>query len=310
MSRDDVFDLAAGKWRGVLPRFGISPKVLDGKHHPCPVCGGKDRFRFTDRSQRGSFICNHCGAGSGVDLVMRMQGWDFSRAAIEVKAELGGVEKEAAKKSRSAADVRSEMRALWDAGNPVRKGDHVDAYLHGRGIDLASFSPSLRSVQHAAHSRGEMHPAMLARMTSADGSKAVNVHRTFLTLDGRKAPVDPVRKLIFGSTLPPGCAIRLAPAAETLGVAEGIETALSASILTGIACWSTIDADLLTKWTPPPEARSIVIFADNDRSFTGQAAAAALAKRLVAAGLMASIEMPPDVGTDWNDVLMTRRVAA
>lgn len=52
-----------GQWREVLPRFGISPAILDGNHHPCPGCGGKDRFRFDDQDGRGTWICSQGGEG-------------------------------------------------------------------------------------------------------------------------------------------------------------------------------------------------------------------------------------------------------
>ena len=54
-----------GRWREVLPRFGISAATLDGKHHPCPGCGGKDRFRFDDKNGRGTWICSQ-GGGDAV----------------------------------------------------------------------------------------------------------------------------------------------------------------------------------------------------------------------------------------------------
>ena len=41
---------AAGRWQEILPALGgIPSEVLDGKHHFCPRCGGKDRFRMIDR---------------------------------------------------------------------------------------------------------------------------------------------------------------------------------------------------------------------------------------------------------------------
>ncbi|MDM4912857.1 primase-helicase zinc-binding domain-containing protein [Escherichia coli] len=52
---------------------GLSIDVPDSsrRHAPCPACGGKDRFRFDDNG-RGSFICNQCGAGDGLDLIKRV----------------------------------------------------------------------------------------------------------------------------------------------------------------------------------------------------------------------------------------------
>ena len=40
---------AAGRWRELLSTLGGVPAdVLDGKNHPCPRCGGTDRFRMID----------------------------------------------------------------------------------------------------------------------------------------------------------------------------------------------------------------------------------------------------------------------
>lgn len=45
---------ARGHWSRILPALGVT--VLKNRHQPCPVCAGKDRFRFDDREgrERGS----------------------------------------------------------------------------------------------------------------------------------------------------------------------------------------------------------------------------------------------------------------
>lgn len=45
---------ARGHWSIILPALGV--KVLENRHQPCPVCAGKDRFRFDDQKggERGS----------------------------------------------------------------------------------------------------------------------------------------------------------------------------------------------------------------------------------------------------------------
>jgi putative DNA primase/helicase len=46
-----------GKWPGILAALGVPPALFDRKHHPCPFCGGTDRFRFTDFAGAGVWIC-------------------------------------------------------------------------------------------------------------------------------------------------------------------------------------------------------------------------------------------------------------
>ena len=49
------------RWLAILPALGVPSHFLRNKHGPCPVCGGKDRFRFDDKDGKGTFFCNGCG---------------------------------------------------------------------------------------------------------------------------------------------------------------------------------------------------------------------------------------------------------
>ena len=133
-----------------------------------------------------------------------------------------------------------------------------------------------------------------------------NLHRTYLTLNGQKADVGSVRKVMAGG-IAKGSAIRLFEPGPVLGVAEGIETAFAASELFRVPVWSTINTTILSGWQPPEDVHQVIIFGDNDPKFGGQAAANALAHRLACSGLSVRIEIPPKVGEDWNDVLLAKR---
>ena len=85
-------------------------------------------------------------------------------------------------------------------------------------------------------------------------------------------------------------AIRLAAATETLGLAEGVETALSAMQLSGVPTWSCVGARRMAKITIPPGVRTVHIFADNDAP--GQAAAEDAAKRFSREGMTVHIKYP------------------
>jgi putative DNA primase/helicase len=42
-------EAARGQWADILAALGgVAADLLDGKNHPCPRCGGTDRFRFTN----------------------------------------------------------------------------------------------------------------------------------------------------------------------------------------------------------------------------------------------------------------------
>lgn len=41
---------ARGRWPQILHHFWIDASHLKNKHGSCPVCGGKDRFRFDDKN--------------------------------------------------------------------------------------------------------------------------------------------------------------------------------------------------------------------------------------------------------------------
>lgn len=81
----DIKHATQGHWPRILLSLGLPPEVLRNRHQPCPVCGGKDRFRFDDKDGRGTYFCNQCGPGDGFDLAMKYQGWDFKKCADEVR---------------------------------------------------------------------------------------------------------------------------------------------------------------------------------------------------------------------------------
>jgi len=70
--------------------FLTQASSLDGKHRPCPVCGGNDRFRFDNKEGRGTHICSQCGSGDGFTLVGKMFGYSgFKEQATAVEEVLG-----------------------------------------------------------------------------------------------------------------------------------------------------------------------------------------------------------------------------
>jgi putative DNA primase/helicase len=305
MNGGSLSERARGRWRHMLPVLGVDSRHLKGKHGPCPVCGGKDRFRFDDKDGKGTWICSQCGAGDGFKLLMQLRGWDFKAAAEHVEEIVGKAPVDLKRQDdRSEERQREAMNRLWTSGNIVKDGDPVARYLEGRGISLEQFPAALRYVERCRYQTDgdpAYWPAMIAKVSGPDG-KPLTIHRTYLTMDGTKAPVEAPRRLM-PSKLVNGCAVRLSEPGPVMGIAEGIETALSATILHGVRTWAAINSGMLMKWDAPPGTTSVIIYGDNDPLFGGQSAAYALAHRLSVAGLDVNVEMPPQTGDDWNNVL-------
>lgn len=297
-------DTCQGRWAAILPMVGVDARHLNGKHGPCPMCAGRDRFRFDNKDGRGSWICSQCGAGDGIALAMAVNGWDFKEAAARIEPLAGVAQKATVSRERDKQALRDAMNRLWTGAKPVAYGDPVDRYLTARGIKLDAYPAALRFADRCRYqdSSPTYHPAMLAKVSGPDGRPAT-VHRTYLSADGSKADVEDARRIMPGQ-MPKGVTVRLSEPSRIMGIAEGIETALSASAIWSVPSWAAVNAAMLMAWEPPPEAREIFIFGDNDTKFGGHAAAYALAHRLAMRGYSVRVELPVDAGMDWNDVLM------
>lgn len=293
-------DAARGKWAGILKTLKVGEEYLTGKHGPCPMCGGTDRFRFDNKHGNGGFICNQCGAGNGFDLLMHVHGWDFATAAKKVDEIVGNVEAEPVKPKLDERARAEMLNRLWGSSHKLTDGDPAMAYLSGRVRLPKSVPGILRFCPDCPSPDGLRRPAMLALVQRADG-EAANIHRTFLGANG-KADMDNPRAMMPGE-LPDGCAVRLFPThGERLGIAEGIETAFAAAARFNVPVWSAINATMLAKWTPPATVKEVLIFGDADPKFGGQAAAYALAHRLAGRlRLAVQVHIPERLGRDWAD---------
>lgn len=298
MLKPRTLDLAVGRWSGIFLHFGLADTYLGKKHCPCPLCGGVDRYRYVDWEGTGSYFCSQCGKGYGIDLLMKFKGWDFKTATHEIDKIINNVKQESIKTERSESEKVSYIKKVLKECRVVTAGDPVDLYLKRRVGDV-SVPADLKYHPSLGHSEGGFHPAMIAIMRDEKGV-GLTLHRTYLTASGEKANVTQVKKFMQGRKLNGG-AIRLSPVKEIIGIAEGIETALSASLRFEMPVWAASNSVLLEQWIPPIFVEEVVIFGDNDQNYTGQAAAFNLAKRLHRENLKVSVMIPDGAG-DWNDV--------
>lgn len=317
--RSTILQRAQSRWREILPALGVDAKLLTNRGTACPVCGGKDRFRFDDKDGKGTWFCNQShstettnasgSAGNGFALIMDLRHCDFATAARLVEGVIGTDSAPQAQvdvaRAPDAAAEHAEVVKLWRGGERLSADNPAGRYLQRR-LGVGIESRALRF--HPAIPYGESaRPGMLSAYVDTNGELA-GLQRTFLTGEGEKAMMRNSRLTI--GKLPDGGAVRLAriePKHSALGIAEGVETALAASAIFGVPCWAALNSGRLSVWEPPEGFKDIIIFGDNDANKDGQKAAYTLANRLELRKVITQVEIPPDVGTDWNDVLLATR---
>jgi hypothetical protein len=141
---------------------------------------------------------------------------------------------------------------------------------------------------------------MVAGIASWPSRNVIAVHRTFITVTGTgKAPVSKP-KMRLGSC--PGGAVRLGPVGKELVVGEGIESALAVQTATGLPSWAALSASGIEGILLPdlPLASEIILAADHDDA--GLRAANAAAEKWARQGRTVRIAVPPEPGTDFNDM--------
>lgn len=239
----------------------------------------------------------HCFAGCETGKVLR---------ALSALQLLGsGPDAGASVTTPSPADPHARHRGaaerLWAAARPIRRSP-AEAYLRGRG--LAVGVSDLRYHPRTPYGRGAraiFRPALLAAVR--DDAGLVAVHRTFLDPRSGGLADLPLPKRALGP-LGQG-AVRLRPPSEgTIGWAEGIESAMAATQLTGIACWATLGTERFARVGFPSGVTRLILFLDND---AGGRRAETLAREAHRGGeLMVEARYPAAAGADWNDVLLAR----
>lgn len=144
-------------------------------------------------------------------------------------------------------------------------------------------------------------PAMLGAVTTDSG--IIAIHRTFLdSAQARLAGFERPKRAL--GSLGSG-AVRLArPVQGRLGLAEGIESALSAMKLFGIPCWATLGNERFGLVSVPESVRELYLFIDNDAG--GTLAKERARKAYVAPHRVIHSRAPASPGFDWNDELKSR----
>ncbi|MCS7490297.1 DUF927 domain-containing protein [Raoultella planticola] len=304
----EVTHAATDRWPTVLAGLHIDVPDSPRRHGPCPACGGSDRFRFDDGG-RGSFICNQCGAGDGLDLIRKVNKCDTTEAA-RLAADVLGIDYRAAVQDESIARQRREhlesehtqleqerlQRAAGEAQQRratfsrlydekrqnANQGE--SEYLTGKGLDGFTF-PIL--------------PDWSILLPLVDEAGAVVAAQTITRAGGKRLVAGSAKRGAF-------YVIQPVDSPEIVILAEGLATALSVHLMLPEALTvAAIDAGNLLPVAQVMRRRypgaQIIIAADNDikpgEPNTGKDAAEKAAKAV--SGWVALPQS--EEKSDWDD---------
>ena len=201
---------------------------------------------------------------------------------------------------KSKRDMGALAVRLWKASVPIA-GTLAEDYLLARGLS-PPYSKALRFNPATILGSGPTKRIMPAMIAAAENDMGVTaVQRTFLDPDDVLRKPIPKPKVSLG--LIGTAAIRLAPATDELGLAEGIEDALSAMEWFGTPTWALGGVERLAFVAIPERVRRVIVYADR-----GRAAERLLEKardHLTANG-RELIPRLPQHHDDWNDAWRAR----
>ncbi|MGL5290192.1 MAG: primase-helicase zinc-binding domain-containing protein [Aeromonas sp.] len=304
----DTAAAALGQWFGLLDTLGIAVPAR-GKHGPCPICGGSDRFRLDDKGGRGTWICNQCGAGDGLDLIQRITGKSPKEAAELVAGALGISPSNVAISEAEREQQRQQQRARDEADQQQRLNNRRKAACRAEVI--------LRDCK-----RGQADYLSRKRLRWPDGM----VNHTLIRIAGETFPSgclvvplytevgelvnvqlirhDGVRCYLAGGQKHE--AYHLFQGGELIAVCEGYATGLSIYLATGATVYCAMDcgnlknvAEIARRQYPDAE---IIIAGDHDldKQTGGRNVHTQRQTEQAANAIGGCVAIPPVAG-DWND---------
>lgn len=301
-------EAAKGRWAEIFEYFGLPP--ITGKNHfkgECPLCGARGKFRIDDHQGTGSWICT-CDSGDGMKLLNLTQGKSFAVLCSEVDQLLGNSYRHIALPANSST-AKQRQRVISKFSKLVElRGTTGAEYLRQRGINRLP-AEAVRFNDRQRHA-GQVYQALYSLATD-DKGELCYLHQTLLDGDKKASIGDSAKRL---KSLQEqnyldharSVAIRMFPVSSTLGVAEGIETALSCHQVYGVNTWATINSNFMKKFRVPAGVKSLIVFADMDlHSATGQAAAFECAHaNLLAKNDLVSVSVRWCDAGDFNDMIV------
>lgn len=304
----EVTTAAAGNWPYVLAGLSIDVPDSSRRHAPCPACGGTDRFRFDDNG-RGSFICNQCGAGDGLDLIKKVNNCDTTEAA-QLAADVLGIDYRAAQTDPTAASQRTEQ---LEADRQQREQERQQQAAEDAEQRRATFARLYAGMRQSV-TQGESDYLQSKGLTGfnypvmSDGSLLLPlVDESGAVVAAQTITPQGDKRLLTGSAKRGAYhAVNAPEQPQAVIIAEGLATTLSVHLMRPDALTvCAIDAGNLLpvaiQMRQQHPQTQIIIAADNDRLGDKPNTGTERAEK-AASAVAGYVAVPPtDYKADWND---------
>jgi 5S rRNA maturation endonuclease (ribonuclease M5) len=149
---DTVKAAAKGRWWDIVSKLAnVNIGLLDGKHHPCPKCEGKDRFRvFDDFRDTGGVFCNQCHSEKNADgfaTLRWLNDWKLPTAIAKVAEVLDF--------QPTALTATDLLRSICREKNmPVPSALAYGAEVRGNGLQFPMYGPDGQQCSEFTIARG------------------------------------------------------------------------------------------------------------------------------------------------------------
>jgi hypothetical protein len=297
-------DTSADTPRAIANYCGRPERNGKGWKANCPICG-RHSLCVTPKLEIIVY-CFHCvsiGLNNGhtPHCELFVEKGLLDPGVLKIKLDREKLEKQ-------NAERRAEAEAIWESDfrKPLTPDCLAGKYLRARGLESFIGHPALSYFAGAFFKRPSdrctryLPRALMSRVVHAHHGVSA-VQWTFLLDDGSDRNRE-LKRRTEGVLAGGGVWIGSPNPDEWMGVAEGLETLLSAMKLLGLKCGAAVLGSNLKGLELPPTARRVHICADNDDR--GRPVADAAYKFWRAEGRHVRVSMPSTEGWDFNNELL------
>lgn len=318
-SASQIHAAADGRWIELLVSAGIPAERLDGRGHPCPRCGGRDRFAaFPGVEQLGGVHCRHCftrgsrvSPGDGISTVQWMLDCSFVESIRWIAEQLGLRDDSLRHGTSNTFATRFADPSL------ISPGGTNSSRLLPRKPDPTLIESMTRVARESFQRLGESQREQIARILSVS-TRSLHQLRVGINAD-RSATTWPMRDANFNVigirmrslrrrtekwSEPGGRSGLFIPrhlgGEDTLFVTEGAsDTAAATTLGLHVVGRSSCSGEekLLADYLQSVPCSHVTIVSDNDGP--GGQGARRLADSVQKAGCSVQIIVPP---SPWNDL--------